>query len=68
MRPQIFEVEKFKFIPLTEQAEQFLDELDEGQWDQFTIAAQVLATSLERGVTPAGRWSASAATSPACSS
>jgi|GEM_PF-2121184 len=55
MRPQIYEVEKFKFIPLIEQAEQFLDSLDEGQWDQFTIAAAVLAASLGRGVTPAGR-------------
>jgi hypothetical protein len=55
MRPHIFEVEKFKFIPLTAQAEEFLAALDQGQWDQFTIAATVLATSLRRGVTPAGR-------------
>jgi hypothetical protein len=55
MRPQIFEVDSFKFIPLTEQAEQFLRGLDPGRWDQFTIAATVLAGSLRRGVSPAGR-------------
>lgn len=55
MRPQIYEVEKFKFIPLVEQPEEFLLGLEQARWDQFTIAAQVLATSLGRGVTPAGR-------------
>lgn len=55
MRPQIYEVEKFKFVPLAEQPENFLRGLEQAQWDQFTIAAQVLVTSLGRGVTPAGR-------------
>jgi hypothetical protein len=55
MRPQIYEIDTFKFIPLTVQAEEFLLGLEEGHWVQFTVAAQVLANSLRRGVTPAGR-------------
>jgi Gp49-like protein DUF891 len=55
MRPQIYEVEKFQFIPLTKQAEKFLRDLPERHWVQFTVAAHVLATALGRGVTPAGR-------------
>jgi hypothetical protein len=55
MRPQILEVEKFKFIPMTAQAEEFVKGLDRRQWDQFQIAARVLVASLRRGVTPAGR-------------
>jgi hypothetical protein len=48
-------VENFEFIALTKQAEEFMRGLDAGRWDQFQVAATVLARSLRRGVTPAGR-------------
>lgn len=55
MRPPIFEYDSYLFLPITKQAKQFLCGLGEAEWTQFTVAAQILVTTLETGRPPAGR-------------
>jgi hypothetical protein len=55
VRPAIYQFEGFSFHPLTAQADRYLRSLDERHWDQFVVAAQILATSLRSGRSSGGR-------------
>ena len=49
------EGEWLKFQAISDQAEEFIDELSESNWTDFLVAATILENSLRSGRPPSGR-------------